>query len=399
MVLSGGGELLRGSESSMRPTFLELFLDLVYVFALTRVSQRLVQDFAQPDDTSFTQALRALVLLLTLWLLWTMTTLMTSRFDPERPAIQVVVVATMFASMVMAVAVPQAFEEHGPAFALAYVATQFGRPFFLGITLWGDPRQRISIRLVFWVLCTAPLWIAGAFTTGGTRLLLWCLALLGDYLGHALRWPTPRLGRSASVEWGLAGEHIAERYQQFFLIALGESILITGFAFSGGRFTPATVTAFSIAFLTTVLLWRIYFFHAGFALAEAFSSARDQARFTWSATYTHLAIVAGVVTTAVGYELVIAHPYGESAPPWIGVIIGGPLLFLAGRVRFGYEVFGRILWSRLVGIALLILVAGPMVLLPPLAVAGTVSSILFGIAVHDVLRIRGRRRQVATSPL
>lgn len=399
MAFGGGAELLRGRESSMRPTFLELFLDLVYVFALTRVSQRLVQDFVHPDDTSFTQALRALVLLLTLWLLWTMTTLMTSRFDPERPAIQVIVVGTMFASMVMAVAVPRAFEQHGMAFALAYVVAQFGRPFFLGLTLRGDPRQRISVRLVFWVLCTAPLWIVGAVTSGGTRLLLWSLALAGDYLGHALRWPTPKLGRSASAEWGLAGEHVAERYQQFFLIALGESILITGFTFSGGRFTPATVMAFAVAFLTTVLLWRIYFFHAGFALAEAFSSARDQARFTWSATYTHLSIVAGVVTTAVGYELVIAHPYGETPPSWIGVIIGGPLLFLAGRVRFGYEVFGRILWSRLIGIALLALAATPMVLLPPLAVAGTATAILLGIAIHDVLRIRGRRRRAAISPL
>ncbi|GIG89905.1 low temperature requirement protein A [Plantactinospora endophytica] len=399
MVLGGGAELLRREESSPRATFLELFLDLVYVFALTRVSQRLVQDFTQLDHEVFLEALRALVLLLTLWLLWSMTTLMTSRFDPERPLVQAIVVVTMFGSMVMAVAVPRAFGGHGLMFALAYVLLQFGRPFMLGLTLRGDPRQRISVRLVFWVLCTAPFWITGALVTGNLRLLFWGLALAGDYLGHLLRWPTPRLGSSASQEWVFAGEHIAERYQQFFLIALGESILVTGFAFSGGDFTLAQSAAFLIAFTTTVLLWRIYFFQAGFLLAEAFSSARDPTRFTWSATYTHLAMVAGVVTAAVGYELVVVRPLGHTDGAWVGVIVGGPALFLAGRARFGYEVFGALLRSRVVGIALLVAVAPGMLFVPPLVVAGTVSTILLGITVHDLARVRGRRTKPPASPL
>ncbi|MEO3923343.1 low temperature requirement protein A [Micromonosporaceae bacterium B7E4] len=399
MVLGGGAELLRREESSPRATFLELFLDLVYVFALTRVSQRLVHDLTALDQEVFLEALRALVLLLTLWLLWSMTTLMTSRFDPERPLVQAVVVVTMFGSMVMAVAVPRAFGEHGLMFALAYVLLQFGRPFVLGLTLRGDPRQRISVRLVFWVLCTAPLWIVGALVTGDLRLLLWGLALVADYLGHLLRWPTPRLGSSTSPEWAFAGEHIAERYQQFFLIALGESILVTGFAFSGGDFTAAQAAAFLIAFTTTVLLWRVYFFQAGFLLAEAFSTARDPARFAWSATYTHLVIVAGVVTTAVGYELVVARPLGHTDGAWVGVIVGGPLLFLAGRTRFGYEVFGRVLRSRLVGIAALVAVTPGMLFVPPLAVAGTVSTILLGITLHDLARTRGRQPKPPASPL
>ncbi|AVT32597.1 MULTISPECIES: low temperature requirement protein A [unclassified Plantactinospora] len=399
MVLGGGAELLRREESSPRATFLELFLDLVYVFALTRVSQRLVHDLTALDQAVFVEALRALVLLLTLWLLWSMTTLMTSRFDPERPLVQAVVVVTMFGSMVMAVAVPRAFGEHGLMFALAYVGLQFGRPFVLGLTLRGDPRQRISVRLVFWTLCTAPLWIGGAFVVGDLRLLLWGVALIADYLGHRLRWPTPRLGSSASQEWVFAGEHIAERYQQFFLIALGESILVTGFAFSGGEFTTAQSAAFLIAFSTTVLLWRIYFFQAGFQLAEGFATARDPTRFAWSATYTHLVIVAGVVTSAVGYELVVARPLGHTDGAWVGVIVGGPALFLAGRARFGYEIFGTLLPSRLVGIAVLVAVAPGMLFVPPLAVAGTVSTILLGITLHDLLRTRGRRPRSPASPL
>ncbi|MFC6020250.1 low temperature requirement protein A [Plantactinospora solaniradicis] len=399
MAFGGGADLLRREESSPRATFLELFLDLVYVFALTRVSQRLVKILTELEGEIFAQTLRAVLLLLTLWLLWAMTTLMTSRFDPERAIVQIIVVATMFASMVMAVAVIRAFEEHGLLFALAYVLTQIGRPLVLGLTLRRDPRQRISVRLVFWGLCTAPLWIGGAFTTGDTRLLIWGVAIGADYLGHLLRWPTPRLGHAASMEWRFAGEHVAERYQQFFLIALGESILVTGFAFSGNEFTATRSAAFVVAFATTVLLWRLYFFQAGFALAEAFSSARDPARFAWSATYTHLVIVAGVVTTAVGYELVVTRPLGHTDAAWVGVIVGGPVLFMAGRARFGYEVYARLLWSRLIGIALLVVVAPALVFVPPLAAAGVVSAVLLGIIIHDVARARGREEVPPSSPL
>jgi len=399
MVLSGGEDLLRQEESSPRATFLELFLDLVYVFALTRVSQRLVQDFTELDGMVLTDALRAVLLLVTLWLLWAMTTLMTSRFDPERSMVQVIVVLTMFASMVMAVAVPQAFEGHGLTFALAYVLAQIGRPLVLGLTLRGDPRQRISVRLVFWGLCTAPLWVGGSFAPGDLQLLLWGVALALDYLGHLLRWPTPRLGTAGAMEWRFAGEHVAERYQQFFLIALGESILVTGFAFTADESTVARSAAFVIAFATTVLMWRIYFFHAGFALAEAFTRARNPTRFTWSATYTHLVIVAGVVTTAVGYELMVAHPLGHLDGAWIGVIVGGPVLFLAGRARFGYEVYGVTLWSRLLGIGLLVVVAPALILVPPLGAAGVVSAILLGIVIHDVARVRGREPGPPSSPL
>ncbi|MEV4755172.1 low temperature requirement protein A [Micromonospora sp. NPDC049559] len=391
--------LLRRPGGSQRATFLELFLDLVYVFALTRVSQRLINDFQSDNAIRFSEAGRTLLLLLALWMLWTMTAWMTSRFDPERSRVQVIVVLTMFGSMVMAVTLPQAYGGQALLFAGAYVVLQVGRPLCLGLTLRGDSRQNISWRLVFWFSLSGLFWIAGALVPDQYRWRFWLTAVVVDYGGHALRWPTPRVGRVRGSEWGFAGEHLAERYQQFVLIVLGESILVTGLRFSGGRFVVATTVAFVLSFLTTVMLWRIYFHQAGFLLAEAITGARDPGRFIRSATYTHLLMVAAILASAVGFELVIADPGADPTPGWVAVIVGGPALFVLSRVRFEYEVFGRITWSRPVGVGFLLLVSPAMLLLPALAVGGVAAGVLTALAVYDGFRQWGRPRDPASSPL
>jgi low temperature requirement protein LtrA len=399
MTADSEATLLRNPESSQRATFLELFLDLVYVFALTRVSQRLINDFMTGNQLRLSEAAMTLLLLMALWMLWVLTAWMTSRFEPQRPAIQLLVVVTMFASMVMAVALPKAFEDQGLLFAGAYVVMQIGRPLFLGITLQGDKRQYISKRLVFWFGLSGVLWIGGALAPAKDRWIWWTVAVIMDYGGSALRWPTPGIGAVKSREWGFSGEHLAERYQQFFLIALGESILVAGLTFSGGGFAAGRSAAFVVSFVTTVLLWRIYFHRAGFLLAEALTGARDAARFIRSATYTHLVMVTSILATAVGYELVIVHPLSGGAPAWIAVILGGPTLFLIARARFEYEVFARVAWSRLIGAIILVLAAPGMVFLPPLAGAGFGALVLAGIASYDAFSVRGHQPEEPSTPL
>lgn len=136
--------------------------------------------------------------------------------------------------------------------------------------------------------------------------------------------------------------HAAERFRQFFIIALGELILVSGLTFSRGRFEPDRVAAVVVAFATTALQWRIYIHRAGSLLGEAIAAARDPLRAVIPALYAHLLMVAGIVVIAVGDELVIEHPLGHTPPAWIIVILGGPALFLAGRGMFEYEVFGRV---------------------------------------------------------
>ncbi|MBE1488051.1 low temperature requirement protein A [Plantactinospora soyae] len=399
------GLILRGEASSQRATFLELFLDLVFVFALTRVSQRLITDFTTEQRILLSEAGQTLLLFLALWLLWATTAWITSTLEPDALAVQVVVVVTVVGSMVMAVALPQGFGERGLVFAGAYVSVQIGRILIFLLATHGraDPTDPAApLRVLFWSGLTAVPWIIGGLLgEGAARGVLWSLAVTVDYIALTLGWPAPRLGRTRFSGQTLAEEHLAERYQQFLLIALGESIFVIGVTFSGGggAFTPARTGAFGLALLTTVLFWRIYFYRAGQVLPLAITRARDPARLGQSVAYTHLTMIAGIVLTGVGYELSIAHPLGHNPPAWLFAVLGGPALFLVGRAGFEYQVFGRVSRSRVAGLILLGAVVPAMLNMSPLTIAGTAAGILLGVALLDFRRSHGRAPEQPAPPI
>jgi len=379
--------------------FLELFFDLVYVFALHQVSHRLIEDLTSERRIVLAEGGKTLLVLLALWLVWTYSAWATSTFDPQRPVVQAIIVATMFGSLVMAVSVREALGKRALLFAGAYVAIQLGRPLILARAFRGQGQQRFAMRILFWFGISAVPWIVGALLHEETvRAVLWAVAIAIDYTVARLGWPTPRFGRAGSAEWTISGEHLAERYRQLFLIALGELILVNGIEFSGSDFSAGRSAAFLVSFLTTVLLWRIYFFRAGELIATAIAAAPDPPRLGRSAAYTHLFMLAGTVATAVGYRLVIAHPFGPTDPTWIGVILGGPALFLLGRGGFEYAVFARVSRSRLIGALVLAILSPAMIRLPPLMVAVTASLVLLGIAVTDAARARRRPLEQPSPP-
>ncbi|WP_161557947.1 low temperature requirement protein A [Micromonospora sicca] len=88
-----------------------------------------------------------------------------------------------------------------------------------------------------------------------------------------LGWPTPGLSRSSMTEWSVAAEHLAERYRQFFIIALGELILVTALTLGRSDFAADQSAAFVVSIATTVLLWRIYIYRAGEVLAAAIEAS------------------------------------------------------------------------------------------------------------------------------
>jgi low temperature requirement protein LtrA len=387
MATRGETELVRpGRGRPERATFLELFLDLAYVFALNRVSRRLVDGFTAGGSGLLADIGETVLLLLALWLVWIYATLVATRYDPGHTTIQLAVFGSMFASLLMAVSVPDAYGERGVVFAGAYVAIQVGRPLTLVAVLRGDERQLVAGRVLCWATVSAVPWLAGAlFVHGGARALVWTFALGMDYLGFVSGWPTPRLGRARIRTWEFGGEHLAERYQQFVIIALGESILLLGVTFSHG-FAVDRAAAFALSFATTVLMWRIYFYRAGTVFAEAIAASPKPGRLGRAVPYTHLVMVTGIVTTGVGYELVIDHPRGHLNPGWLAVIFGGPAIFLVGRSRFEYEVFARVSWSRVIGLLALAVLAPATVPLPPLMAATAATAVLTGVAVNDAVR-------------
>ncbi|WP_406081731.1 low temperature requirement protein A [Micromonospora sp. NBC_00858] len=380
-------------EETHRATFLELFFDLVLVFALNRITTRAVGDFAADPGTLgviFSDVGKTLVLLLALWAIWHVTAWTTSRYNPRHEAIQLVVIVRLLAAMVMGVAIPGAFTHRGLAFAAAYVTAQVFHPLVLAIMLRGSERQNLKLRMLITFSATGILWIVGALVPPGWgRGALWALALGIEFGAARFGWPVPGLGRSPLWKWEIQGEHLAERYQSFFLIALGESVLVIGLTYSDNSFSAGRTIAFAAALATTVLIWRIYFYRAGQVLPEAVSKSKQPARLGRSTADSHMIMLAGIVTTSIGYELTIDHPYGEVPPPWLAVVLGGPALFMVGRSRLEYEVFGRVSRARIV--VLVVLVALFPLLMPTRPLVGLVAAalVLGGAAVADWRRARG----------
>jgi low temperature requirement protein LtrA len=380
----------RSAGGPQQAAFLELFFDLTFIFALTQLS------FLLARHLDLTGAFQTLVLVSALFWVWFATALLTNAFKPEQTRLQFTVMATMVGGLVMAATVAEAFGKRGLVFAIAYTAIQLGRNVVVGISVRGDSR-RIVMRALFWVSVSAALWITGALFHGTVRDALWAFAVVLDYATYALGYPAWGIDRTPA-EPPILGGHLAERYRQFFIVALGEQVLVTGLALRGSHFEAYQNAAFLVAFTTTALLWRIYIHRSGELLATAIEMSAKPARLARSASYAHLVMVTGVVVTAVGQELIFAHPLGHTPPSWAAVILGGPALFMAGRSFFEYWVFNRISKVRPIGLLLLAALTPAALVLPPIGLAIATAGVLALIAVSDTMRSRGRTPEQPSPP-
>ncbi|MCA9862249.1 MAG: low temperature requirement protein A [Thermomicrobiales bacterium] len=369
-------------------TPVELFFDLVYVFAITQLSHKLLEHFDVQG------ALQTAILLLAVWWAWVYTAWFTNWFDPDQRTVRLVLIAGMLASLLMSTSIPEAFSDRGLLFAVAFVALQVGRSLFV---IWAARDNRILrtnfVRLVIWSLAAGVLWVAGALTSGSTRELLWVIAVLVDYAAPLVFYAVPGLGRAHTSDWNISGEHMAERAQLFVIIALGESILVTGATFGELPVSWEAVAALVVAFLGSVALWWIYFDRAAGDAAEAIAHSSDPGALGRTAyTYIHLPMIAGIVVSAVGDELQIAHPLGHATPEAAIALLGGPLLFLAGHALFKYVVFHVVSLPRLAAIVLLVLAGVVGQTWPPLAIATAALVVLAGVSVADVRTAHAREQ-------
>ena len=179
---------------------------------------------------------------------------------------------------------------------------------------------------------------------------------------------------------------MAERHWQFVIIALGELILVTGLTFTRSGFGAGREAAAVVAFATAALLWRVNIYRAGEILGAAVAAAPDPVCASITSVYLHPVVVAGLVTISAGDELVITHPGGHMQQAWIAVILGGPALFLAGRMALEYVVFSRVSLDRVIGVLVLAAVSPAMVFAPPLLAAVAAAVVLAGVAIADAAR-------------
>jgi low temperature requirement protein LtrA len=382
----------RGEHQESKVTNIELFFDLVFVYAVTQLSHTLLHQL------NLIGALQVLLLFLAVWWVWVFTSWVTNWLDPERPLVRVALLTLMLAGLLLSIAIPDAFGERGMLFAGAYVFMQVGRTLFM---LWaiGDAtpaNTRNFQRIAVWLVGSGVLWLIGGRLDGQTRGVCWSVALLLEYLGPAMAFRVPGLGRSSTADWNVDGGHLAERCSQFVIIALGESVLVTGSSFAETLQAPTALPAFVSAFVGSVAMWWIYFDLGAARGSLAIRQSNDPGRTARVAyTYLHLLIVAGIIVCAVADELTLRDPHATTGATQAAVLLGGPMLYLAGNALFKKTVNAiNLPLSHLVGLALLLGLAltYPRWSIASLGVATT--AVLIVVALWEMRSLRDVRQQL-----
>jgi low temperature requirement protein LtrA len=301
-----------------RVSYLELFFDLVYVFALTQISHLIL------EEMSWQGLAEAAVVFAAIWWAWMYTTWAANWLDPERVPVRVLLLVVMLASLLMAVALPHAFDGGALLFAGTYVGIQVGRTLFLALVMSRAENESglNMLRIALWFTTSGVLWAAGALADDAmARLGLWLLALAIEYAGPLALFWVPVLGRSTVREWTISGYHMAERAALFIIIALGEAIVVTGRTFADHTMDGGNIAAFVIAFAGSVMMWWIYFDVGAKRGAELIEHHDEPGRVARNAyTYLHMPIVAGLILAAVGDELLLAHPHGHAGKPLVAFV-------------------------------------------------------------------------------
>ncbi len=367
---------------------LELFYDLVFVFAVTQVSHALL------EQLDWETAGRQLIILLAVWWSWNYTTWATNELDTEAPAVRAMVVAVMLGSLLMAIAIPYAWTERALLFAGSYVAIQVGRHAFLAFVCGSrgsDVRLRATHILV-WLCASGVFWIAGALAPeGSARALLWIAAVAIDLTGPFAVYRVPGMRRMGLEIWEVTSEHFAERFQLFIIIALGESIVITGATTSRLELDAGTVAALIVAFLGTAALWWLYFNRGARYAArrlERVEGRTELARDLY--TYMHVALVAAIILFAIGDEIVIADPGDRLGTAELITLAAGPALFLTTLSLMRLRAVGTPNRRRLLAAAAIAAIAVAGQGLPALALSALILAVLVAVIALDEIVLRRR---------
>jgi low temperature requirement protein LtrA len=241
-------------------------------------------------------------------------------------------------------------------------------------------------RLVVWSAASGVLWVAGAATLDGDqRLMLWIPALALELAAPAAGYWLPGRGRAATTDYDIDGTHFAERCQVFIIIALGESIVVTGATASAAGLTSTVVLCLVVAFVETAALWWLYFGGTAEQARVSISTADDPGRLARDAyTYFHLPIVAGIIATAVANHLLIASPHEAPGGVAVAMLLGGPALYLLGESLFSWRTTGAANTKRVAVAALLLLLAPFGGQMSILLLSLIVASLLPALAVWEV---------------
>ena len=363
-------EPLPGEEVEKRVGWAELFFDLVFVVAVTRVSSFIEHDFRWHG------MLQALVVFVPIYWMWVGTAIQTNQADISRPALRLKIFAVALAGVFMALSLNDAYGDRGLLFAFSY----WGARLLLGWRMLGMVRRMPLNPYSVSMFLTGPLLVVGALLPGDWRLLVWGLAALIDL-------STPTLLRRQLRGMHFNAGHLAERFGLFVLIAVGESLVAVASS------SPETLTvldgaAVAAAFAVTVGLWWVYFHFAADAVRHALATASVQLNITRTVlSYGHLLFIAAIIVISVGLHDALADP-GHHLP-WavVGLLYGGSALYLATFGLTRWAMFRLVSTTRLgaAGVVLLAMFLVPHV--PALVALVVLAVILGGLNLLELLRV------------
>jgi low temperature requirement protein LtrA len=378
-------------------TTLELFFDLVFVFAFTQVTAFMA------DDLGVRGVLRGLVLFALLWFVWCSYTWLGNQARADEGVVRLAMIVAMGATFLVALAIPEAWGDEGGGISapvVLAVALAVVRIVHLGVyavAALGDAGLRTQlVRTAIPVGTAVTLLVVGAVVGGPAQTVLWAAALVVDYTGVYL----------SGTDWRLpAPGHFAERYGLIVIIALGESIIAVGVGVADLPLTVPMIAAAILGLVVSVALWWAYFDVVAPVAerelrrregTERVRLARD------SYTYLHFPMVAGVIYLALGVKKVAEYVGDESHHtltdplPAIALwaLYGGVVAYLVAHLGFRLRNVGSINRPRAVVAVVLLLAPLAVRPLPALAALAVLAAVLVALIVYEVLRYADARAAV-----
>jgi low temperature requirement protein LtrA len=371
------------AEAEQRVTALELFFDLVFVFAITQVTSLLS---ANPTWSGLGQGLMVLA---ALWWTWTGYAWLTNSYNPEEGGVRLAFFGVMAAMLVISLAAPQAFGRYGVLFGCAYFVARALHLVLYAITARGDDDVFGAVGRLARTATVGPLLlIAAGFFDGAAQTALWLVSLTIDYAGPAV------FGVSG---WRVSPSHFAERHGLVVIIALGESIVAVGVGAAGVSLTPGVVTGAVLGLVVAAALWWAYFDVIALVGERTLRAATGTARAALardSYSYLHLPMIAGIVLFAFGVKKTL-HDVGADLDvvPAVG-LCGGVALYLLGHLGFRLRNRGTINRPRLVTAAACVALVPLATEIPALASLGAVAALSAALIAFEAIRYRDARARV-----
>jgi low temperature requirement protein LtrA len=361
-------------EASNEVSPLELFFDLVFVFAVSQLSEYLL------EHLSWRGAAETAVLLIAVFAVWSYTS-----FSASLPGFGWSMrvgagFAVLFLALFMNAGIRGAFEDAPAAFAVPFLASRLGLMVAAAIAGRGGPLGRHYTAMLTWTSVEAVLWVIGAAVGSAGRLWWWAAGALLGLIGSWAAHPLPgRRFRTAEVSFD--PDRMVERSRLFLLIALGEAVLTTGTAIAGAEIGPSTIATGVLALTAISALWLLYFGGSDRLVSTAASTATDPLRVARIAVNSQLVVLAGLITLAVGVELTIDDPAAGSGTALSLLLFGGPVLYLAAQGWYLKALTSRTSRIRVAGVGTLVIAGLLSPALPAVASLSVVAAVLLALGL------------------